>query len=140
MTRIRNEPWFTVDELFHATHKEVLTMAEKDDSIAFESTPGTWQTRKVCHFSCKLWHRYDKVVRPTISPWGSKLFFLPVRSVFRSPNDFLIPLKPDIWQSPGGRTYIEMVYVRRADIDDQHLTPELDEWRLRNNQIIQMQP
>jgi hypothetical protein len=145
LTALYNAPFHTVKTLYHATDKETLTKAEQSDNITFRADK---TGRRVSLFSCKRWHRNNGQILPvSVSPWASNHVFVPITDVLQSPDDFLIPLQPHFVKSRGGKTNIEMLYVRQQDLLDaddlvlNHRTvTKLNEWKLADNPIIQLQP
>jgi hypothetical protein len=118
--------------VYHATDKTTLTSAETSDTLTFSSNGA--QKNCLCSlFACNLWKNY----RPNISPYASNHVAISSTSVLANPKDYLLPIvhyaipasDPDkSYQSSGGRTFIEMVYVRFQDIDDSNLKLTRQEW------------
>jgi len=145
MDQLKDAPRHTVENVYHATDKEGLTEAEQLDML----TIGEKLSLRCSHFSCRLWHRDSGELaspdendgRPTVSPWASNHVVIPTLHVLENPDDFLIPLKKDIRRNTGGRTDIEMVYIRCNYVLEKLDTPyrDLHEWQLSRNPIIQLE-
>jgi hypothetical protein len=76
--------------------------------------------------------------RPTISPFGSHRFLFRTHTIFESPRDFLIPIKPyDCPPDPPPgdfrkNTYAELLYLRVTDIVKNKVPFELEDWEYLN--------
>lgn len=147
---VNDKLWQKVNKVYHATNETALSTAEQSDSLTFSNSD---KAHPCSLFGCKLWHNADGTVRepntndgrPNISPYASNHVVISATDVFGDPDDYLLPIRApnESQRSPGGRIYIEMVYVRHKDVElDFKLTPSeqcyLDAWKLREHPFVQL--
>jgi len=153
--------WQKATSVYHATNadSETLQTTEKINIIRFSNNEGRKVNRNVSLIGCKMWHRHDGSLAnglrtPTRSPYASQHVVLPLPNVFDSPEDILIPInhykkcpptsESEYPPSSGGRTFIEMLYIRNRDLVAAN--PQMDyaswqalaTWRLKNNPFVQV--
>jgi len=151
---VNDKLWQKIKKVYHATNETALSTAEQSDTLTFSNSDKARPTTRPCSlFGCKLWHNANGTVhepntndgRPNISPYASNHVVISATDVLGDPDDYLLPiLHPSQWQrSSGGRTYIEMVYVRNKDVElDCKLTSSeqrnLDAWKLREHPFVRL--
>lgn len=133
--------------MYHATNNTNLTKAEQAENVIFnlDNNLRTLVRRPCARFSCNLF-RGDI---PQISPYASHHVVIQATDVLETPEDYLIPIHeppsslsdPSI-RSPGGRTYIELLYIRDEEFkDDVNIKlstyKSLQRWKLKDHPFIQ---
>jgi len=160
-----DKQWEAVKMVYHATNKKALSRAEQSDTLTFVNSDNISTLCPCSLFSCKLWHdRCGNVVespstntkdgRPNISPYANNHVVIPCTDVLATPDDYLLPIAsyptppadPDeSHQSHGGRTYIEMLYLRHKDVKNidgelvQFDRDYIEAWKLKNHPFVQLE-